>query len=94
MLFRQPLPDDEMGIILFELAQSRQDTVENPRPRGRPKRRPGRPRKYRVDSDDDDMDMADLGLSDDDSENLKFYFFAPFFLFALILLAKVIIKAS
>ena len=64
---RAPLPDDEMGIILYELAQSKQDSMDNPRPRGRPKkRRVGRPRKYRHLSDDDD-DLID------DEEECKFF---------------------
>ena len=65
---RTPLPDDEMGIILYELAQTRQDAVDNP-PRGRgrpPKRKRGRPRKYRQESDSDmDQDITNDFMDDD-----------------------------
>lgn len=65
---KTPLPDDEMGIILYELAQTRQDAVDNP-PRGRgrpPKRKRGRPRKYRQESDSDmDQDITNDFMDDD-----------------------------
>ncbi|XP_012936838.1 uncharacterized protein LOC101863807 [Aplysia californica] len=62
---KSPLPDDEMGIILFELAQARQDAVDNPPKRGGRGRKRKRPKKYEddvLDDDDDDMDTtAEMG---------------------------------
>lgn len=71
-LLRPPLPDDEMGIILYELAKAKQDAIDNvpkqpPKKRGR-----GRPRKREREETEDEEDEADDSHMDfDDSPNFS-----------------------
>ncbi|XP_013083070.2 uncharacterized protein LOC106068296 isoform X1 [Biomphalaria glabrata] len=69
---KPPLPDDEMGIILYELAKAKQDAIDNvpkqpPKKRGR-----GRPRKREREETEDEEDEADDSHMDfDDSPNFS-----------------------
>ncbi|KAK3757992.1 hypothetical protein RRG08_058303 [Elysia crispata] len=67
---KAPLPDDEMGIILYELAKSKQDAMDNitkvPRKPGARKR--GRPRKYPRPESEEDEELEAM-LDADDSAN-------------------------
>ena len=64
------MPDDEMGIILYELAKSKQDAMDNitkvPRKPGARKR--GRPRKYPRPESEEDEELEAM-LDADDSAN-------------------------
>ena len=64
------MPDDEMGIILYELAKAKQDAMDNitkvPRKPGARKR--GRPRKYPRPESEEDEELEAM-LDADDSAN-------------------------
>lgn len=68
MFDRPPLSDDEMGIILYELAKAKQDAIDNVPKQPTKKRGRGRPRKRpREETDDDEEEMDDSHLDFDDS---------------------------
>ncbi|GFN89841.1 transcription factor far1 [Plakobranchus ocellatus] len=65
---KAPLPDDEMGIILYELAKAKQDAMDNisrvARKPGTGRKR-GRPRKHPLPETDDDEDFEAMLDADD-----------------------------
>ncbi|XP_059144448.1 uncharacterized protein LOC131931638 isoform X2 [Physella acuta] len=69
---KAPLPDDEMGIILYELAKAKQDAMDNVPKQPAKKRGPGRPRKReREETEDEDDDIDESHLDFDDSSNFS-----------------------
>ncbi|CAG5136163.1 unnamed protein product [Candidula unifasciata] len=64
---RPPLPDDEMGIILYELAKAKQDAMDNIPQQPVKKRGRGRPRKKEVEETDEEEDIQDSQMDLDDS---------------------------
>ncbi|KAH9507771.1 hypothetical protein Btru_053678 [Bulinus truncatus] len=69
---KPPLPDDEMGIILYELAKAKQDAIDNVPKQPLKKRGRGRPRKReREETEDEDEDIDESHMDFDDSPNFS-----------------------
>ncbi|CAG5132748.1 unnamed protein product [Candidula unifasciata] len=69
---KPPLPDDEMGIILYELAKAKQDAMDNVPKQPIKKRGRGRPRKReREETDEEEEDIEEPHLDFDDSPSFS-----------------------
>ncbi|BFZ12607.1 hypothetical protein BsWGS_15646 [Bradybaena similaris] len=68
---RPPLPDDEMGIILYELAKAKQDAMDNIPRQPVKKRGRGRPRKKEVEETDEEEDVQEPQMEFDESPTFQ-----------------------
>uniref|UniRef100_A0A0B7BK03 ZSWIM3 N-terminal domain-containing protein n=1 Tax=Arion vulgaris TaxID=1028688 RepID=A0A0B7BK03_9EUPU len=64
---KPPVANDEMGVILYELAKAKQDAMDNVSKQPAKKRGRGRPRKKEREETDEDEGMDDAHMDFDDS---------------------------